>query len=413
MDDIKRLTAPDIVDWRAVFLRWLVWVVWLPFLVAPIAALFQSSPSPLRVVVILGGALFFVVIYVWTAWQLARMVATGTLSAATSRGIRRWFPWPSIVIMTVLCLALVRGDASGWGEMFYYISACVGSVLPILVAVAGIIGLDLLIFSGIWWDGLDWSFAAQVAGLVTIIGVVLMSTIRSTVTGRELRAAREEIVYLAVAAERLRIARDLHDLLGRSLSLIALKSELARRLVISSPERAAGEIGDIEHAARQALQEVREAVTGYRQPTLASELHDAQGLLGAAGIAYTYDLDESLISALPAPVEVVLSWAVREGVTNIIRHSRARRCSIRVAEQQQEIQVEMTDEGPLAVPEQSADTTVGTSGNGLRGLSERVEALGGRCEAGPSGGGFRLAVAIPMEPSKGEGALGNGKGAAG
>jgi len=382
-------------------LRWLVWVVWLPFLIAPITTLFQSSPSPLRLAVVLGAVLLFVAIYVWTAWQLARMVATGTLPASPSGGIRRWFPWPSIVIMTVLCLALVRGDASGWGEMFYYISACVGSVLPILAAVVGIAVLDLLIFSGIWWDGLDWSFAAQVAGLVTIIGVVLMSTIRSTVTGRELRAAREEIVYLAVAAERLRIARDLHDLLGRSLSLIALKSELAGRLVSSSPERAAGEIGDIEHAARQALQEVREAVTGYRQPTLASELHDAQGLLGAAGIAISYDVDESLLSSLPAPVEVILSWAVREGVTNIVRHSRARRCSICVTEQHQEIQVEITDDGPLAVSEQSADTTVGTSGNGLRGLAERARALGGRCDAGPYGGGFRLAVAIPVAEGTG------------
>jgi two-component system, NarL family, sensor histidine kinase DesK len=397
MDEIKRLTTPDTVDWRAIFLRWLVWVVWLPFLVAPITTLFQSSPSPLRLAVVLGGVLLFVAIYIWTAWQLARMVATGTLPASPSGGIRRWFPWPSIVIMAVLCLALVRGDASGWGEMFYYISACVGAVLPVLAAVAGIVGLDLLIFSGIWWDGLDWSFAAQVAGLVTIIGVVLMSTIRSTVTGRELRAAREEIVYLAVAAERLRIARDLHDLLGRSLSLIALKSELAGRLVISSPERAAGEIGDIEQAARQALQEVREAVTGYRRPTLASELHDARGLLAAAGIACSYDLDERLIRALPASVEAVLSWTVREGVTNIIRHSRARRCTIRVVEQLQEIQVEITDDGPLAVPDPSTDTTVSTAGNGLRGLAERVEGLGGRYEAGPCGGGFRLAVAVPIE----------------
>jgi two-component system sensor histidine kinase DesK len=408
MDEIKRLTAPDAGDWRAVFLRWLVWVVWLPFLIAPIAALFQSSPSPLRVVVILGGVLLFVVIYLWTAWQLARMLATGTLPPSSSRGTRLWFPWPSIAVMTLLCLALTRGAGTAWGEMFYYISACVGAVLPISAAVAGIIGLDILVIMGVWLVGLDWPTAAWTAGLVTMIGVVLMSTVRSTVTGRELRAAREEIAYLAVAAERLRIARDLHDLLGRSLSLIALKSELAGRLAINSPERAAAEIGDIEVAARQALQEVREAVTGYRQPTLASELHDAQGLLGAAGIAYTYDLDERLIRALPASVEVVLSWAVREGVTNIIRHSRARRCSIRVAEQLGEVQVEITDDGPLAVPEQSADTSVGTPGNGLRGLAERVEALGGRCEAGPCGGGFRLAIAVPIEPGRGEARSGEG-----
>jgi len=296
MDDIKRLAAPEAGNNRAIFLRWLVWVAWLPFLIAPISALFQSSPSPLRVIITLGATLLFVLIYLWTSWCIARSLVTTT--SASSDRLMRWFPWPSIVVLTALCLALARGDGTIWGTLFFYISACVGSALPTRRAIAGIALLDLLIVMGVWFVDLSWSDVLSTAGLVSIIGVVVMSTIRSAITSRELRTAREELVYLAVAAERLRIARDLHDLLGHSLSLIALKSELARRLIGQAPERAASEIGDIEEAARTALQEVREAVTGYRQPTLANELHDAEGLLTAAGIAYFIDADEHLIHYL-------------------------------------------------------------------------------------------------------------------
>jgi two-component system sensor histidine kinase DesK len=407
MGDVNRLDAPKAGgDFQAILLRWLVWIVWLPFLVAPIASLVQSKSPPLHVVVVLGGVLLFVLIYLWTSWCIARSLVTG-VTAGKDSVLMRWFPWPAIIALTLLCLALMQIDGLGWGQLFYYIAACVGGVLPIALAAAGIAGLDLILIAGVWVFGAPWSLALPTAGLVTIIGVVVMSTVRATITGRELRTAREEIVYLAVAAERLRIARDLHDLLGHSLSLIALKSELARRLISQAPERAESEIADIEEAARTALLEVREAVTGYRQPTLANELRDARGLLAAAGIAYSYDLQDSLIQSLPAPIEALLSWMVREGVTNVIRHSHARRCtvsgSIIMGNRGPAVRLEIVDDGAGGMPVITSDREVGTSlrsaGNGLRGLAERVATLGGEYTAGPAIGGFRLMICVPLDQS--------------
>jgi len=219
-----------------------------------------------------------------------------------------------------------------------------------------------------------------------------------------LRVAREEIARLAVTAERLRIARDLHDLLGHNLSLIALKSELARRLISVSPEQAAVEIGDVEQVARTTLQEVREAVGNYRQPSLANELHAAQQLLAAAGISYQCEEDEGIQNmqdSLPPPIEAILSWTVREGVTNIIRHSRAHLCRIHVMRDTHEACVEIVDDG-VEVPAQFVTMpTTGATGNGLRGLTERVAVLGGVCDAHPqTSGGFRLAVSVPLMPKE-------------
>ena len=250
----------------------------------------------------------------------------------------------------------------------------------------------------------NWYDVAAPVTVVTVVGVVVMSMVRTVTTGVQLRAARGEIARLAVTTERLRIARDLHDLLGHNLSLIALKSELAGRLVKVSPERAAVEIGDIENVARTTLQQVREAVAAYRQPTLSGELHAAQEILAAAGIAYRFEGDESMVGTLPTAIEAVLSWAVREGVTNVIRHSRAHQCTIRVARDKHNVSVEIVDDGvgvppvsdvPQPVAESSGST--GNGGHGIRGLTERVEALGGQCEVWtPVGGGFRLAVSVPL-----------------
>ncbi|OLC58123.1 MAG: hypothetical protein AUH85_01415 [Chloroflexi bacterium 13_1_40CM_4_68_4] len=201
-----------------------------------------------------------------------------------------------------------------------------------------------------------------------------------------LQQAREEIGRLAVHEERLRFARDLHDLVGRSLSLIALKSELSGRLLGQDPARAASEIRDVEKVARDALREVREAVTGYRQPTLAAELAGARAALDAAGVECCIEQDAGVLSP---DVESVLAWTVREGVTNVIRHSRAKRCDIRLKRADGHIALEVVDDGRL----------VGTEGegSGLRGLAERVRARGGTAEAGPlSKDGFRLRVVVPV-----------------
>jgi two-component system sensor histidine kinase DesK len=202
-----------------------------------------------------------------------------------------------------------------------------------------------------------------------------------------LRSAREELARLAVSEERLRFARDLHDLLGHSLSLITLKSELAGRLLPQEPEKAEAEIRDIEEVARQALGEVREAVAGYRRPTLEEELAGAGEMLEAAGIACRI---ENEAGVLPNAVDIVLAWAVREGTTNVIRHSRARHCRILLARDGEEVYAEITDDGDGCQSENGGD-----SGSGLSGLSERVATLAGHVEAGSQpDGGFRLRVSL-------------------
>jgi two-component system sensor histidine kinase DesK len=190
------------------------------------------------------------------------------------------------------------------------------------------------------------------------------------------------------------MARDLHDLLGHTLSLFTLKSELAGRLITTAPARAAEEIQEVERVARQTLREVREAVAGYRQPALHSELDGAQQLLEAAGIAWTI---ENTTGELPPATDVVLAWTIREGVTNVIRHNHARWCGIRVTAANDTACVEVTND---SAPRQDMEGTHQRIGSGLAGLTERVRAAGGQIAAGPFTRGdtaiFRLWVEIPL-----------------
>ena len=190
----------------------------------------------------------------------------------------------------------------------------------------------------------------------------------------------------AADEERLRLARDLHDLLGHSLSLITIKSQLARRLLGSKGSPAAVEIADIERVSRQSLQDVRHAVDGYRQPTFSSALAGARAALDAAGIDSTIDVTAE---SLPTAVDATLAWAVSEGVTNVIRHSGAAMCSIRLTREAREASLEITDNG--------APAAMTAPGNGLRGLRERAAARGGHADAGPlPDGGFRIFVSVPL-----------------
>jgi two-component system sensor histidine kinase DesK len=248
---------------------------------------------------------------------------------------------------------------------------------------------------------LSWLELLQAEVFIIAVCFIIINVVRAIKTSRELRAAREEIARLAVTTERLRIARDVHDLLGHNLSLIALKSELAGRLMRIAPERAAVEIGDIEQVARTTLREVREAVASYRQPTLANELHAAQEILTAAGMSCSYENTELHNHALPTAVESVLAWTVREGVTNVIKHSRARQCVISLQRERSTASIKISNDGPPEQTKNGATThNTGKEGNGLRGLAERIEALGGQFDAGPlAGGGFCLVVAIPLKRS--------------
>ena len=203
----------------------------------------------------------------------------------------------------------------------------------------------------------------------------------------ELRAARQQMARLAVEEERARISRDLHDLLGHSLSLITLKGELASRLVPFS-EPGGAEVRDMVLLAREALRQVREAVSGYRQPTLATEITAARTALRAAGI--DCDVEQS-VGAMSRETEAVLGWAIREGVTNVIRHSGAAHCSIVLVRQDGQVRADIVDDG---------GGTSSAAGSGLRGLEERVDAIGGRVHAGGMPArGFRLTVTAPADGS--------------
>lgn len=376
----------------SVYLLWMIWVAWIPFFIPVLVDLFRSNPPLPRLVISLLGVLLFFTIYLWASWLDSRYLSSArSLSAQVPERV-----WVVLVILIALAVALsLLNGGNGWLGLFYYISGYAGGRLSTVRTILVVLGLLILATVTALLANNDLSVTGQTLLYIAVIGVIITSVGQVFVINRKLRLAREEIARLAITAERLRIARDLHDLLGHNLSLITLKSELAGRLVAGQPDRAALEIKDIEQVARITLQEVREAVSSYRQPTLDSEIQAAQEILTAAGIAFRFEGEAEKPAGLPSPVETALSRTVREGVTNVIKHSRAGQCIIRIGRDQQTIQVEIIDDG-----KNSAGPN-GQAGNGLRGLGERVAALEGELEAAPkSGGGFRLAVILPLNPRK-------------
>jgi two-component system sensor histidine kinase DesK len=215
----------------------------------------------------------------------------------------------------------------------------------------------------------------------------------------ELDAARETRARLAVAEERLRFGRDLHDVMGRNLAVIALKSELAVQLARRGRPEAVDQMTEVQRIAQESQREVREVVRGYRDADLANELAGAQGVLTAAGIdcAITGSAAE-----LPAQVQSALGWVVREATTNVLRHGDARRCALtlRVAEDRVTLTVENDGVPEGGGPGPGPDGNSGERrGTGLVGLRERLGVVDGVLRADASGGMFRLAAEVPLPVS--------------
>jgi two-component system sensor histidine kinase DesK len=191
----------------------------------------------------------------------------------------------------------------------------------------------------------------------------------------------------------------MHDLTGQSLSMITLKSDLAAKRLTRLPasaERDAilSELGDVSRVSRQTLHDIREAVSGYRRPTLAIETITARSVLDAAGIQFDDDPGLTMRSGTFDPeAEAVLAWCLREAVTNVIRHSHARHCRIRLVESTGELSLDVTDDGRGF----SGPAEVSATGSGLRGISERLSAANGHLALGrgDDGRGFRLTASIP------------------
>jgi two-component system sensor histidine kinase DesK len=364
---------------------------WLVCLLFPILALFQQQLTPLHLTLALAGLVVFVISYTWVMWS-------HPLHNVTHRPtrLRQSLLLVAALTLLILLLSVVYGSAFLW--LLVGVSAIAGVTLSFWTAFWVVMVLTLLtLFTSMALSGgiaaSNWLHIIPLVLLVRGLGLDMVGLTRLSSALREVHAAQGEIARLAVMEERLRVARDLHDLLGHTLSLIVLKSELARRIVEYDPQRAVQEIQEVERVARQSLQEVREAVAGYRQPGLVSELDSARQLLDAAGITCHI---EHTAGTLPPTIDAVLAWTVREGATNVIRHSRAHHSTIRVTREVASAYVEITNDGD---PRQD-QIAPHKRGSGLAGLMERVCEYGGRMEAGPlpSGDitGYRLWVELPI-----------------
>ena len=368
-------------------LRWVFAVVGIGFVGSVAWSLLGAGLSPL------GLGLAFVELGVFAAIVLEAIL----------RDRRRILPtrgMPGVVLVAVMtaaavALVVVQHDSVG-AAGFYFAGIAAGRLRPDRLAVRAIAVLSavtILCIAPFSRDPIGATAEGVAVGILslTVYGIRVLQR-----TNRELVLARNELARLAVADERLRISRDLHDTLGHSLSLIALKSELAGRLLPDDPARARAEIADVEQVAREALAAVRETVSGYRRPTLDAELASARRMLEAAGIAGDVEGDAARVDAV---AESVLAWAVREGVTNVIRHSGASHCRVTVTTSDGAVVAEVVDDGSGDRSGRGGITTSSSSspGSGLTGLAERVSACGGRLQAAPRPeGGFRLRVSVPL-----------------
>jgi len=298
-----------------------------------------------------------------------------------------------IGVMAALLAVLAIVDHWEWLNAAAFVTVCLGMRLPAKQAMRGVVAVTVgaVVLAAVL--GADADSLYSIGLPCFAVGFLSVGIRRIIEVNMELHLAREDRARLAVAEERDRFARDLHDLLGHSLSVIALKSEVGQRLATTDPGRAADELREIEAVAREALREVREAVGGYRRPTLATEVAGARDALTGAGIDVDARIDAD---GLPPDVEAVLAWAVREGATNVLRHSRARHCTIDVGIDDRDgaAVVSVVDDGLGAATPQQPGT--GPGGAGLLGLAERATAVGGRLESGPlPDGGFALRLTVP------------------
>jgi two-component system, NarL family, sensor histidine kinase DesK len=367
---------------------------WLVCLFFPLVTLVREPLTTWRLVAGLLTLLFFAVSYTWLMWP--HPAIQGARSRLRSR--LAFFLFVALAVL-VSAASVIYGLA--WLWLFIGVSAIAGLLLPprgAFTAVVLFTILPLLMTVGMHGGitGVDWWWLIALMLLVRGLGLDMIGIALMGHAIRELHVARRELARLKVEEERLRLARDLHDLLGQSLSVITLKSEVARGLITEDPTRCAQELAEIEQVGRMTLREVRKTVAGYRQPRLLSELDGARQLLEAAGIAYSI---EELHEELPQPLDAALAWTVREGVTNVIRHSRAHHCLLRFRREQEWMSVEVLND-----KEGTKDACIQCigQGSGLSGLRERVSGLGGTIEAGPllleGALHFRLRVQLPMQP---------------
>jgi two-component system sensor histidine kinase DesK len=353
---------------------WLAAGIWLFYLAQPLQKIAERKDGVSQV-------LGFVTVILFAASYLAFF---GIVRLMAGKNLMR--PWQQVAylaLMLALCLLMIPTAGQTALTGLVYIASVAMMLLDLRAAVAFVAVLlagaeiSMRVVPG-WTDDGSYGFAIFL-GALAVFG--LRRAIQRSI---ELSAARKDMAELAVQEERNRFARDLHDILGHSLTVITVKAELAGKLIEANPSRAAAEVADVESLARAALADVRAAVAGYRELSLAGELVSARAALQAAEVRA--DLPTT-VDEVPEENRELFAWVVREGVTNVVRHSGAKRCTIRITA----TQIEVLDDGKGPTP------GGGASGHGLVGLRERADQAGASVQIGQApGGGFRLAVRVGL-----------------
>lgn len=379
-DDNAMGRAPESRKQALIKLAWIG--IWLLYLGAPVSDLSSGRHTTPVVVLAALGLTVFVVAY----------LALVFLRTNGSAGPEKWVP-EVLAAQTALSLGLSATLGKSWLVLFVYVAVACGAALPGTQSRWAVPGVTALLAAmGAWVDRPGDLYPALV--IPALLGGFAMVGIKQLVhTMRELREARQTVAQLAATEERLRLARDLHDLLGHSLSLITLKSELAGRMLPGRPDDAAQQVADIERVSRQALVDVREAVSGYRRPTLAGEAATARGALSSAGVSFRAHIPDP-VPGLDTSAEGALAWALREAVTNVVRHSGAAVCvcAVTVDAESGLAVLTVSDDGRGPGPDGPH-----SHGNGLTGLAERLALAGGTLTTARAGdGGFSLRATVPV-----------------
>jgi two-component system, NarL family, sensor histidine kinase DesK len=408
------LEIPDPARGRWGRVRWLFAAIWLVYLAQPVSKLW-SDPDLVHRYLGLADLIAFSAVFIVT------FAAARFLRSQRDRRLSRQLSVAAVAAEAIFVLFAYIALGQSASSLFIYVGVMAVFLLPTRegwAVVAACIAASLIVP----WQVHGWTVDGAMAFQIFVSSVAAWGVGQLIQRNAQLVAARNEITRLALADQRNQFARDLHDILGHSLTVVAVKAELAGRLASLDPQRAETEIADVERIARQALADVRAAAAGYREITLAGELASARTALAAAGIEA--ELPDLELDQIPRLQQELFGWAVREGVTNVVRHSGASRCRIRVSPSE----VEISDDGcgPPALagasldagahpredsPAAEADACGGwvpddlqrlgsgcgaTSGHGLSGLRERATDAGATLSVGRSAiGGFALRVRLP------------------
>lgn len=377
---IEPTRAVNLPGWVAERAPWFLIALHVPFVVAsPLFVLTRQSVG------VFAAVLLVVLALVGGALQLR-------LSLLVARGRALTYGVVSFLALVAIAYTPLYWYSWDWATFQWFVVASAAMVLPrpwgALTSAAVIVGTAVAAVVAIeGFTGDDAEAAVNFVYYAAIMGMggaALYGSARLVHVLEDLYAARTELADLAVGRERLRVSRDLHDLLGQSLSAVSLKGDLALKLLGSDEDAARAEIESLTGVARGALRDVRAVTHDEHAVSLTAELDAAAALLGAAGIDTAIDVQ---VPELAHPMEEVFAWAVREGATNTLRHSDAARWTVSVARRGTAVRLEMVNDG---APEE-----VGL-GSGLAGLTERAGALSGLATGGLVGDGrFRLLVEIP------------------